>query len=405
MPNVMELMREYKHLKQLKSTQGKLTDLEEARLREVSAYLQGSLQGKKSDEAGSQAKPPTKPQAAATPATKPAPSKPVAAAAPSKPAEPAAAALKPIWQQQAEEDRARQARAAQHFKVVVPDEVMTYEPPAASDDEGIKAFDADGDLEDEPGQTDKPRPAARPDSRVPPKKKRAQTPEEVEKELADVSSRSAYTSDFDELLGDYYYSYVNEGYQVVAEQVALEVLDPREIELRRAGLLSTSGAPGSGVATITRVPGGTFLDDFMMLYEKGILPRPSDDEDAEADDPNAMVQARRKVTVHMLNGEVRRGVVDKILQGAAGFMFKPQGAPAEEVPFVHIKALFVQAGSRAAAEAVKGRPLTVEFRDRRAVQGISPDYRPGVPVFTLIPQGKGNFERVIVNAGAVARIG
>jgi hypothetical protein len=64
----------------------------------------------------------------------------------------------------------------------------------------------------------------------------------------------------------------------------------------------------------------------------------------------------------------------------------------------------VQAGSRGVPEGVKGRPLTVEFKDHRSVQGVSPDFQPGAPVFTLIPQGRGNFERVIVNTGAVARL-
>jgi hypothetical protein len=232
--------------------------------------------------------------------------------------------------------------------------------------------------------------------------------DELREQLQKVHGASMYSTDFDELQAEFYYSYLNEGYSLVAQQqdeVELNPVDPREIELRRAGLVSDTGTPNQGVASMTCVPGGVFLDDFLILYEKGVLPRPEDDEEPEVEDPNALVPGKRKVALHMLSGEVKRGSVAKIMRGATGFQFQPERGKAEEIPFGNIKALFIMRGKNPPTLDPFARKVTVEFKDRRRIQGVTSDYQPGQTLFTMIPQGPGNFELVIVNAGAAAAIG
>lgn len=49
--------------------------------------------------------------------------------------------------------------------------------------------------------------------------------------------------------------------------------------------------------------------------------------------------------------------------------------------------------------------ITVLFRDQRAVQGESSDYEPSAPVFSLVPPaGRGQFEKIIINAAAVSSV-
>lgn len=405
----MELMREYKSLKALQQA-GTLSPTDEARLREVAAFLQGAMANRKDGgdspaAASSAPKPaPTKAAAPAAPAAAPAKAAAAAPAAKPAPAKPAAPS-KPLWQIQKEEEEARQKRAQALFQVAVPDEVAGYEPPSTPNDgpkenfipeDELKAGAPDVDIDNDPR------------FKPPPKPKRVRNEEDLRDQLQKVRSESLYSADFDELQAEFYYSYLGEGYSLIQqepEQVALEPVDPREIELRRAGLVSDSGAPNQGVASMTAIPGGVFLDDFVVLYEKGVLPRPEDDEEPEVEDPNALVPGKRKVALHMLSGEVKRGSIVKIMRGDPGFQFVPERGKAIEIPFEQIKALFIMRGKNPPTLDPFARKVTVEFKDRRRIQGVSSDYQPGQVLFTMIPQGPGNFELVIVNAAAAARIG
>jgi hypothetical protein len=77
----------------------------------------------------------------------------------------------------------------------------------------------------------------------------------------------------------------------------------------------------------------------------------------------------------------------------------------EELSISQVKAVFIHLQANQPAKDVPGRPLTATFRDGRAVQGVSDDYQPGAPVFTLVPPaGRGQFERIIVNAAAVSSV-
>jgi hypothetical protein len=81
------------------------------------------------------------------------------------------------------------------------------------------------------------------------------------------------------------------------------------------------------------------------------------------------------------------------------------GGASEEIAISQVKAVFVHLQPNASVPASSGKAITVMFRDQRAVQGTSPDYAPQAPVFSLVPPaGRGQFEKIIINAGAVASV-
>ena len=205
-------------------------------------------------------------------------------------------------------------------------------------------------------------------------------------------------------LEQYYSDYLEDGYVYVdaREADSLQTVDPREMALYRAGLLGDDSAQNMTQAV---PPGLVFLDDFIILYRNGILPAPSDETEPDSDDPNLLIPGKRKVTVHLLAGTVKRGTIRRLARGELGFTLEPIGqGKVEELSFSQVKALFIHAGN-GAPPAAEGRSLTVTFQDRRSVQGTSDDYVPGNPVFSLSPPpGRGQFERIVVNAAACASV-
>lgn len=227
----------------------------------------------------------------------------------------------------------------------------------------------------------------------------ASKPEEIEQAWGDVHQRNGYTPPEIHLNHEEYFEgYFSEGMSPVDAVTAansLEPIDPREIELHRAGL-------GEKSAEGNQVPRGlVFLDDFANLYSNGGLSGPADDVEPDIDDPNLLIPGKRKVTVHLLAGGVKRGVVKSYERGALGFILEPAGAGRqEEISIGQIKAMFVHKG-KGRQPAGGGRDVTVTFKDGKSIKGATDDYAPSSPVFSLVPPpGRGQFELIIVNGGA-----
>jgi len=457
--NMMDLVRELKDLNERKKAGQALTAAESARRKELKETLRVALEQQKSGQAGSgfsdegasvqsQSSPPvarpasmssTSGPAVASPTRTPAPSStqvnaprpvsqasnpptmPVAAAASSTPSQPPTAA-KPAFDPRkafmiksgktglaesaadgpAEVDRSyaeqkgkidpRNAFAIKGFDNLIDaaassgavDATFRHEKMAASRD----------DLDDASARADAALRATK-------KRERSNDVEVISQQLTEIES--AYTpSDAHLALEDYYGDYVDDGYGYMADEasVGLAIIDPREMELHKAGI-------GSGMSS-TGVPAGlAFLDDFPALYASGALPSPADDVDDDEEDPNLLIPGRRKVTVHFLNAAVKRGAIRRLARDDQGFVLEPQGAGrAEEVAIAQIKAIFVHRRGRESVTPTAGHPITVTFRDRRAVQGLTNDYQPGLPMFTMSATGpqSAQFELIIVNAQAVAAV-
>lgn len=233
-------------------------------------------------------------------------------------------------------------------------------------------------------------------------------PEEVVQQLSDILGGSGYTRPEMHLAFEQYYGeYVEgEGLAFMEEEgssLDLQVIDPREMELYRSGILSDGGEEEAAP-----VPNGlAFLDDFAALYEQGVLPPADQEVQFDVDDPNLLIPGKRKVTVHLLNGQAKRGAIRKLARDDLGFRLEPQGTGrVEDLSIQQCKAIFVHLVGKAQQPA-QGRMLTVTFTDRRSVQGMSDDYAPGVPMFSLVPPAgprTGQFERIIVNSAAVKTV-
>ena len=231
------------------------------------------------------------------------------------------------------------------------------------------------------------------------KKDRAKTADEAVEQLQE--SEAAYTPSEDSFMHEQYYGdFANEGFERVDARDApnLKPIDPREIELAK---LDVAAGPGGAVPA-----GLAFLDDFPALYSRRVLPAPDDEVVVDSTDPNLLIPGKRKVTVQMLNGEKKLGAIRSLRRGDLGFKLEPIGSgQTEELSISQVKAVFIHTQANSAPKAITGRSLTATFRDGRAVQGLSDDYQPGAPVFTLVPpQGRGQFERIIVNGAAVQSV-
>ena len=151
-----------------------------------------------------------------------------------------------------------------------------------------------------------------------------------------------------------------------------------------------------------------FLDDYPILYELGILPTPDQDIGTISGNVNLWIPSKRRVILHMMNGQTRRGVVPRLQKGDATFRITIAVQGTEKTGTVQmdkVRAIFVQSLPNEETPPPKGKIITVTFNDRRSIQGVTNDYAPEASIFTLVPQAANNqFERVIVNAKSIIAV-
>jgi len=276
---------------------------------------------------------------------------------------------------------------------------------AASNSEAVKKTDGWAHRKAQASEAELADAEARADAAIRAQKKRARatTPEEVEAQLKEGGG--GYTppaTDF--VLEQYYGDYFGEGLSMAgaADVKDLKPIDPRELQFRHA--LDVAIGPGGGSTNVAVPSGLVFLDDFLQLYARRVLSPPAEESSAAAAEDPSLLIGKRKVTVHLLNGEKKQGAVRALRRGELGMKLEGAGAT-EEIALTAVKAVFVHLQPNAQQPSVSGRSLTVLFKDQRAVQGASLDYEPHVPVFSLVPPaGRGQFEKIIINAAAVASV-
>ena len=228
------------------------------------------------------------------------------------------------------------------------------------------------------------------------KKEAPQTPQEVTEHFQQQVTHSLYkaaTSNYH--LSAYYAEYINKGYTFVdANTVAMPTIDPREAELQKLGV----NDDGASQAFEIKLPSSlAFIDDYPIIYELGLLPTPEQEIEPDIVDADMWIPGKRRVIVHMLNGQTQRGTIRLLKKGDTKFAFEPQGSGArKEIAFQQIKAIFVHLPSDSSPKKPQGKLLTVTFNDRRSIQGYSNDYKHSCRQFTLVPQeNQKQFERVI----------
>jgi hypothetical protein len=431
---LMGLVRELKTLNGRKKAGENLSPDEEARRKELKTFLKAQLEGaggggdddgaavpqRPSSTVSASPVTTTQPRTAPAPVTVAAPSRPAPAPVP-VPTAVSAAAPAPAQRLTAAPAMTNPpvARA-----VPIPDAPARPEPPkfvpkkdafaisgassfieAAMNSEAVAKVDPWGNRKAQASASEIQDAEARADAALKANKKRERVtaPEQVEQQLKETQGGYTPPEPDQLVLEQYYGDYFGEGLSLAPAQetVDLKPIDPREIELRRA--LDVTAAPGAGATSATVPPGLAFIDDFSALYAKKVLPPPIGEVEDDTPDPSLLI-GRRKVTVHMLNGEKKQGSIRALRRGELGFKLETPGA-AEEIAIAQIKAVFVHLQPNATPKGGAGRPVTVTFRDQRAVQGDTDDYAPEMPVFTLVPPaGRGQFEKIVINAGAVATV-
>ena len=351
-----ELMEEFKALSQMARSGETLTPEQTARRKELRGYLKEVLMGRTTSAA---MPPPTSPPQAQT-VTEVMPPPPSSASLPPPPPRPARE-FNPQW-------------APDNFKA-----------ETADIQEAQQQADRDLAL-----QNKGPRPAS---------------PQEAGRMYLEKKAQAVYTAPVENYhLSAYYADHLEAGYDFVnMDAVALEPIDSR-----------TQTPQDSNAASATddrpytlRVPSNlAFLDDYPIIYELGLLPTPDQDAEPDGDDPNMWIPAKRRVILHLLNGQTRRGTIDALKKGDTQFTFHIQGTDKKgTIKISKVKAIFVQASPNAESSQPKGEVVTVTFNDRRTIQGVSNDYHPQAQIFTLVPQATNNqFECVIVNGKSVIEV-
>jgi len=402
--NLMDLVRELKTLNARKKAGEALTPDELKRRKELKTYLKTALAEQQAGQQPSAPPPAAAPAPAAAPppaAAAPTPTPPPmpAATPPPQPAAPAPMMGKAKKSKLPEEPKAKKDYSNQ-FNIDAGGLL-----DAASKSEAVNALD---ERKAHASRAELSEAEAKADRAIKANKSRpkAETAEEIQQQFQEIKSESEYTASESYFqLDDYFGGFQEEGFEYVdhVQEAKLDVkpIDPREIELHKAGIVTDPSAPGA--MDVTLPPGLAFLDDFPALYRNGVLVSPDDEVEPDEDDPNLLIPGKRKVTIHLLAGGVKRGVVRRLSREDLGFKLEPVGAgQVEELSIMQIKAMFIHKQSKAAPPQASGRNITVTFQDRKRVAGASDDYQPGVPTFTIVPPpGRGQFERILINSQAV----
>ena len=405
---LMALVRELKALNSRRKGGETLTEMEEARRTELKVFLKMQIEGGAAEASITAARP-----VSGTPAAAPTDQRPPPSSSSSSSSSPPARFVAPSAPAASGSSSAAAAPVAP--KPAPPPYVPRKDQFAiggsaakliedAMNSAAVSKVDPWGHLKAHANQSEITAAEAAADAAIQETKKRerASTHEEVMVQIKET--QGGYTPPADDYCQEQYYGgYFGEGLSIagVSEAVDLRPVDPREIEALRA--IDVAAGPSGGRTSLAVPSGLGFLDDFVALYSKRILPPPADDVSYEIEDPTMLI-GKRKVTVHLLNGERKQGAIKALRRGELGFRLDV-GSGGEDIAISQVKAVFVHLQGNAQAREGHGRTVTVTFSDQRAVQGDTEDYAPGVSVFTLIPPaGRGQFEKIIINCAAVASV-
>ncbi len=103
--------------------------------------------------------------------------------------------------------------------------------------------------------------------------------------------------------------------------------------------------------------------------------------------PPPQAAAPHRVVVHTTDGLVRRAVVGHVALGEPEIELAAEdGGAVERIPSRRVKAVFFMLAQGEPAPAAEGRRLRVVFHDGRQLAGVSADYEPGAPSFSLVPE-------------------
>src|SRR5215472_7277561 len=101
--------------------------------------------------------------------------------------------------------------------------------------------------------------------------------------------------------------------------------------------------------------------------------------------PSASVlEGERRVVIHFLDGQVKRGLV-RDLDVAAAYVPLESASGVENLPVDRLKAIFFMLAPGSGRPSALGQKIRLTFQDGRQVVGSSTDYQTGDPGLLLIP--------------------
>jgi hypothetical protein len=132
---------------------------------------------------------------------------------------------------------------------------------------------------------------------------------------------------------------------------------------------------------------------------------PSQSGDANGPSPSAFVSGERRVVVHLIDGQVKRGTVQDLDLTAGTVPLQSVPGVVDNIATDRLKAIFFMLAPGTQRPAQSGQKIRLTFQDGREVVGFSLDFKTGDPGFFLTPADeRTNTERIFVPRWSVYSI-
>jgi hypothetical protein len=132
---------------------------------------------------------------------------------------------------------------------------------------------------------------------------------------------------------------------------------------------------------------------------------PSQSGDANGPSPSAFVLGERRVVVHLIDGQVKRGTVQDLDLTAGTVPLQSVPGVVDNIATDRLKAIFFMLAPGTQRPAQSGQKIRLTFQDGREVVGFSLDFKTGDPGFFLTPADeRTNTERIFVPRWSVYSI-
>ena len=120
---------------------------------------------------------------------------------------------------------------------------------------------------------------------------------------------------------------------------------------------------------------------------------------------SSFVQGERRVVIHLLDGQVKRGVLRDVDLMASHIPLHSSTGTLDNIPLDRIKAIFFMVVPGSQKPVLQGQRVRLTFQDGRELIGFSTDYKTGDPGFLITPaDARTNTERIYVLRWSISSI-
>ncbi|HKD40035.1 MAG TPA: hypothetical protein VKB87_07065 [Myxococcaceae bacterium] len=120
---------------------------------------------------------------------------------------------------------------------------------------------------------------------------------------------------------------------------------------------------------------------------------------------SSFVQGERRVVIHLLDGQVKRGVLRDVDLMASHIPLDSSTGTLDNIPLDRIKAIFFMVAPGSQKPVLQGQRIRLTFQDGREVIGFSTDYKTSDAGFFVTPaDARTNTERIYVLRWSISSI-